>query len=74
MFVSNIENFQISAEAAGMIKNGVIIKVLTIDCPRNVRSRRIAKTSPTSRELTTEMAVSPTVALIAGNRSPVLNT
>ena len=63
-----------SADAAGIIKNGVIMSVRAMLWPRNFRSSNTAKKSPTSNEQTTENAVKPTVAIIAGSKSPVLKT
>ena len=46
MLVSNIEYFQISDAAAGMIRNGVIINVRATARPRNCRSNNTANNSP----------------------------
>ncbi len=70
MLVSNIEYFQISDAAAGMIRNGVIISVRAIARPRNWRSSSTANNNPNNSESTTENAVISTVATIEGHRLP----
>ena len=70
MFVSNIEYFQISDAAAGMMRNGVIIRVRATARPGRLRSSSTANSSPNNSESTTENAVISTVATIEGHSSP----
>ena len=73
MLVSNIEYFQISDAAAGMIRKGVIIRVRAMARPGRLRSSRTANSRPSSSESTTENAVISTVATIEGHRAPELS-
>ena len=71
---SRIEYFQISAAAAGMIRNGVISKVRARAWPRNLRSSRIANNNPSSSD---RIIDSPTIQIVAhsdGRNAPLVTT
>ena len=71
---SRIEYFQISAAAAGMIRNGVIIRVRARARPRNLRSSSTAKSSPSSSDRITESPTIQTVAHSEGRNAPLVTT
>jgi hypothetical protein len=71
---SSIEYFQISAAAAGITRNGVISRVRASACPRNLRSSRIAKTRPSTRDKITDPPTINTVARAEGRNAPLATT
>ncbi|GAB3925006.1 hypothetical protein GCM10027613_37280 [Microlunatus endophyticus] len=71
---SSSDHFQISADAAGITRNGVINNVLATARPGNFRSSSMASSRPSTSETITEDPTITTVFSNAGKKAPLVTT